>query len=220
MASSGPFAFTGGATAMWHWRSASRDNSMRSVPGPVWLETAQRIRDRFRNLPFVGSLQLAQLAELGATATTTEVSAASLPPIELDTTLLGGLVIARQVLLSGFHGPEEVGIWTKEKVAWIDLNPSIDARRGGGIVVLRFMPSCGPQQVKWFEAEMEGSPRIRSTYSTWDDQEVRFPIPPDPVGMLRITLRIAELLKGGVISEDMRDIGLYLRYVAILPAVS
>jgi hypothetical protein len=63
LARMGPFSFTGRPTAVWHWRSRARDNSMTSVEQEIWTSNIDRIKNRLSGKLFKSSLTWSQVHE-------------------------------------------------------------------------------------------------------------------------------------------------------------
>lgn len=222
MAAGGPMAFTGGATAVWHWRTNSAGNAMLNVPAKDWADGARRVARRLRNVPFVTNLTFAQLSAMEPPATTPSgATSRSLSPINVGTELADGAAVSTSTALFNFHTVERDGAWTRAETAWLEFNPATQLRESGGTLVLRLMtaPLLNDDE-GWFEVEIEGGERARRSFRVSDHWTIRLPLGPKGAGNHRLTLRVSKVLQGGVLSADTRDLGLYLRSFAIEPAES
>jgi phosphoglycerol transferase len=109
-------------TANWHWRSISANNSMLSVDQDIWQTCIDRIYRRldyrnFRGMPFKHARLSASNRILSAKQDASQYSNSS-PLLLSGDPLRPGFDFYRSSSVSGFHEPDETGIWSNTEFSW------------------------------------------------------------------------------------------------------
>ena len=215
MASRGPFVFTGGATAAWHWRSTSGENSMLSVDQVQWLDAGQRVIRRLKHVPFVVSSPFDQISEAAVGyQDEMRLDGEILPEFALGESVRGGGEIAAKVILKRFNAPEPEGIWSRVKVAEFHVNLADDVRIQGGFLTIEFTAALGPNDSNIIEVEIEGGATARLEVHKWAiAHRLMVPVHSGISGYMRVMVRAAEVCPGTADGVDKRDLAVYLQAI-------
>ncbi|HEX8166637.1 MAG TPA: glycosyltransferase, partial [Beijerinckiaceae bacterium] len=193
-------------TALWHWRSAARDNSMLAVAGDKWRRTASKISLRLAHVRLPAAMPLSKLRGDS--------------PFVLQLGTLTGFnadVVARSE--SGFLNPGEPdGVWTSATRSFIRL-PLSDFVQDGRIV-LEFAASGAPRKPpQSVRISVDDQPVYSGPARAWDRMRVEKPLKfarSRNVVVLRVECDVTfNPLRAGEASIDERDLGVFLAKVLI-----
>ncbi|MEM1365563.1 MAG: glycosyltransferase, partial [Pseudomonadota bacterium] len=204
------FAFTGSATAVWHWRSQSEDNSMLSF-GPVrWSANLERVGRRAANLG---------LEERFAAKGTHEVA--------ITTPLLGAVhrftadeIIPGESLqakskVQGFHEPDSLGVWSSDRTATIELKLDKSTFRARPHARITYIGSLDGRDGR--EVSFECGPHVYSAEVVdWEECTVGLELEVDKNGDCRIDIISSHIISPGDNSGETRGLGVFVSKIVLL----
>ncbi|AQR60883.1 hypothetical protein BZG35_03855 [Brevundimonas sp. LM2] len=210
MASSGPFRFTGSATALWHWRSQTDgDNSMFAIDQNIWAENGKRVMRRLARMPFLVSSLPGKLP--GANDPNWE-TASHQPAVGLrygDTVSVDrDFVIAHRCL--GFHPiGEGIGLWSKETVSIVVVHLSRGAAEGGCVLLVTCAGAFDPEvSDQWIRISLSSGASVRLPVTDWETRQISLEIPPGGSTAITLSVTTSHFVNPGRHgSADDRDLG-------------
>lgn len=218
MAADGPFAFTGSPTALWHWRSTTKDNSMKAVDQAIWADCVVRGKTRLNNVPFKASITFADIlnppSRVGESKDDPKEDnrpPESLPPVNFNQAIEGGLEFKEKTILRGFHEPEVGGIWSKQHSATVVFTIGNQIREQGGILVIECIGSMADLPDRWLELGLDGSEHRRLEIKDWSLNTVELPLAPNTPSPLTLKLTTSHLIgpEGG--GPEKRALGGFIQ---------
>ena len=219
MAAHGPFGFTGSATALWHWRSKSSDNSMMAVEQPAWQKCIDRVRLRLGNIPFKPTVTFARLLAPAQEVEAVRRKPASLPALTFNESIIGGLAFKAGTILTGFFEPEIPGIWSCEPQATVLLPLGQKVCEEGGVLLIECLGSHADMPDRWLELGIVGGAVSRIEITDWSIRTVELPIAPGSTSPLVLNLTsshmIAPAAEGG---SERRALGGFIQSIRIASA--
>lgn len=220
MASRGPFAFSGGVSAAWHWRSYDADNSMFSVAQSVWAESVNRVRRRLSRVPFLYSTLPGQITGLNPDAW--ELSEEKFThEISLNTEVRLNKESSSLVTLVGFHSADfGDGIWTRQPEAVLSFTVTPMALETGFVAIIEVAGAYDPNaHDAWFEIVLPSGNAIRRFIDGWD-KWVRIPVPVSQAvtsKQLSLGIRCLNLVEpANQGSIDARNLGACVRSIKVM----
>lgn len=184
LAQFGPFKFTGSATAVWHWRSAAKENSMLSVNLKVWDRDGSRVVRRLSTIQFPVYAPLIPLQEMiprkeaivdlrgGGTDTV-------IAPIPLGLLLDDGENLVDYIRFQNFHNYEKAGIWSGNKSAQALFDLDDEIVETGGFLVVKFMSAYAENPDGKLYVSVNSTMVQSYEVTGWDNFEFVFEIAPE-----------------------------------------
>jgi hypothetical protein len=192
-------------TALWHWRSAARDNSMLAVVGDKWRRAASKISHRLAHIRLPATTPLSQLRDR---------------PFVLQ---LGALADFNADVVARSEGGslnlgEPGGVWTSGTRSFIRLLLSDFVQDGR--IVLEFAasgaPRTAPQSVR---ISLDDQPVYSGPARAWERIRVEKPLHfarSRNVVVLRVDCDVTFCpVRAGEASLDERDLGVHLSKILI-----
>lgn len=223
LAQRGPFAFTGSATAVWHWRSAQADNSMTSVSLSKWMRDGERVARRLENLRFnyvpdLGSLKLLKPKRMSTIEVGTQFDGVSeLEPIDYETIIDGGTALSERVAFKGFHPAEVSGVWSREEDAQMVMKLDGEVQAAGGEVTIEFISSDTGEKGRYVEFRIGEENFIRVEATGWGVKKTILGIPSGSSDTCTIHVKIDSLFSPGSDMTDTRKLGVHIKSLHVSP---
>lgn len=222
LARSGTFKLYPSATAIWHFRSTSKDNSMLGVSQTVWDNDVGKMLLRVSQERMYNGLTVAemrQMLNLPAPKVTEPVvpqrgqAIAPLKTVAITPAHTSG------VRKWGFHAPEPEGIWSAASDAGIALK--MDGPHAKVQLELSFVPSGSQRGTQHVVIEVNGERFFAGAVRGWGlmtaSRELSFHIPTET---LVVRVRCKYLVAPANGSADVRSLGVFLSRIKYVPVSS
>lgn len=213
LARKGSFKLFPSPTAVWHFRSSSKDNSMLGVNQIVWENDIGKMKirasqERMHNGLTLGEMrQMLDLPSLKVTEPVVPVRPEAMPSSVLSSILPSNLAGAR---VWGFHPPEPDGIWTSARNAGLTLK--LDDLYSEIELELRLTALSSGDTTQRVGIDVNGRRFFSSNVPNWQEVVVK-----GPVTFLRATssleIRITSsdmVSPSSYGSPDPRVLGVYI----------
>lgn len=220
----GPFKLCPTPSACWHFRTASKDNSMFGVSVSSWAEETTKMRIRVSQDYLYNGFSFADMEHLLDVAPPNTMATIPVRPRMLvagkEARFDGELVLGSRHF--NFHGPESTGIWTSAINASIHVHLAKPERKI--TVRLGFQPAAsvlkGSQQVR---ISINGIAIFSKKVDGWSVYAIEADLDlPAETGVLFINVRCAyvmSLAEEGS-GTDTRSLGVFLSDIAYIPLQS
>lgn len=217
LAQRGHAAFTGSATAVWHWRSKQADNSMMSVGQTTWEFCAKRITRRlfgtqytarrsFEEITFTGGA----LSEGSGWAGPTHQNAV---PVSVGQVIEGGAQMHDVLAPRGFYAHEPLGMWTKDSHAQLTLIVDAEDVYKELFIELEMLVAASDDPDRHIQIKIGARDPVRKDIKTWETFTIRLPLPGDLSAPVTIDIFSSEFV---TIPTDSRKLGAYLKKVSLV----
>ncbi|MFW7266351.1 glycosyltransferase [Gluconacetobacter sp. Hr-1-5] len=217
LAQFGPFKFTGSATAVWHWRSAGKENSMLSVEEKAWDRDCSRVVRRLSRIQYPVYASLIPLKEMTArreNVPSLRGPGTNILPIPLDLPLDSGAVLGDYIHLQNFHPYEDVGVWSSDKSAQAQFDLDDEIIEMGGVLVVNLM-SAYAGKIGSLCVSMNST--IVQSYEImgWDNFECAFEIASGSSKRCELDFTIENLYIPQADASEHRKLGVLLKSICI-----
>ena len=222
LARSGTFKLYPSATAVWHFRSSSKDNSMLGVSQTVWENDIGKMLLRVSQERMHNGLTLAEMRQmLGFPAPRVTDPVVPQRAQAIAPSMASSITPAHTagVRKWGFHAPEPEGIWSAATDAGIVLK--MDGPHAKVHLELGFVPSASPRGAQYVVIEVNGerffAGAMRGGGLVTASRDLSFHIPTDT---LAVRVRCKYLAMAAPGAAEVRALGVYLTRIKYVPAPS
>ncbi|SFJ72065.1 glycosyltransferase [Methylobacterium brachiatum] len=212
LAQSGDAAFTGSATAVWHWRSKQSDNSMLAVNQTVWSLCVDRIKSRLGGMRFNAKRSYDEVVGSFVPNSVGGLTELAAVPISVGQEVSGGPEIFDKLAPRGFYPFDTTGIWSKNDHATLTLAVDGGSRSEQLFVEIDMMASFSGDDDRYVSVKVGNGEPVHKDVSSWDEFTLRAPLPKDLSAPVLIDIYSSDFIEA---SGDARRLGAFVKKVRL-----